>query len=73
MAKDIRMKFEVFGTKARPKDKSISEVDLLTDSKRSIRARQRGITTLKFASWENASIKNKYDKAIITLRNIFSN
>ena len=74
--KDLRMKFEASGTKSSPNHGSISEIDLLTDSKRSIRARQRIITTLNISSWVNKSVKpstQKYNKAIIYLRYVFSN
>lgn len=70
------MKFQVTGSKSSPRHSKISEIDLLTDSMKSIRARQRLITALTVRSWMNASLPEsgrKYSKAIITISNIHSN
>lgn len=72
-----QMSLIVEGIKAKPFNEFISETDLLTDSKKNIRARQRQkITYLKCGDWTNISDKNKkpkYNKAILHFVNIWSN
>ena len=69
------MKFVAKGEKAKPYHIKISEVDLLFDSKRSIRGRQRVITMLSVLSWRNISPINgkKYSRAIVELLGIYAN
>lgn len=69
------MKFKVEGRKAKPwTNRMISEKDLLVASKRSIRARQRCITTIDACRWVNISVvPKKYKSALIEIANIYAN
>lgn len=69
---NTKMEFLVEGVKSKPYSEYLSEIDLLTDSKKSIRARQRQkITTLKIGSWVNRRIRSgggqRYTRATIEL------
>jgi hypothetical protein len=71
------MLFVVSGLKAKPVcgKNFIPEIDLLCDSKRSIRSRQRKITSIHIMSWEKIDSEGprKYNKARLRIWGIHQN